>query len=407
MPTTTTSSHVLAPIADASRAATAGWRRWLRALLIVAIVIAAAIGLRLTYLKPAAVPVATVVAEIGRVEEVVSNNKAGTITARRRAMLGTEIGGRVTRLPVKEGDRVKRGDLLVVLSDGEVRAHVAVQERTLDTARSAAVEACAQSDLAGRDLVRMRQLAADQLVSRQALDQAESRGTTAAAACQTADASVRQAEAGLALARVSLEKTSLRAPFGGVVSKLSTQLGEWITPAPTGLLIPPVIDLIDTDSIYVRAPLDEVDAAKIRPGLPVRITMDAFAGQAFPGRITHVASSVSEAQQQNRTFDVEVAFDDVSLARTLLPGTSADVEIIIQARDHVLRVPTSAILQGPRVLVVRNEILVAVPVRIGLSNWDVTEIVDGLASGDRIVTSLDRLEVREGARVRVSAGEPR
>jgi HlyD family secretion protein len=96
-----------------------------------------------------------------------------------------------------------------------------------------------------------------------------------------------------------------------------------------------------------------------------------------------------------------VAFTDAALAETLLPGTSADVEVILQARDGVVRVPTSAILQGGRVLVVRDGSLVAVSVRAGLANWEFTEITDGLRAGDAIVTSLDRPEVKEGARVRV------
>jgi HlyD family secretion protein len=193
----------------------------------------------------------------------------------------------------------------------------------------------------------------------------------------------------------------LRAPFDAIISKVSTHVGEWITPSPAGLPMPPALELIDLRSIYVRAPLDEVDAGKVRTGLPVRITMDALPGRSLPGTVTRVGAYVSEAQQQNRTFDIEVAFDDPAFAETLLPGTSADVEVILQAREGVVRVPTSAILQGGRVLVVREGGLVAVPVRSGLANWEYTEITDGLRSGDAIVTSLDRPEVKEGARVRV------
>jgi HlyD family secretion protein len=151
----------------------------------------------------------------------------------------------------------------------------------------------------------------------------------------------------------------------------------------------------------VRAPLDEVDVGRIRPGLVARITMDAYPGRSFAGRVLRSGSYVSEEQRQNRTFDVEVAFDDPSFARTLLPGTSADLEIILRARNGVLRVPTSAILQGSRVMVVRDGTLHAVPIQTGLANWEYTEIVGGAQAGDAIVISLDRTEVREGARVRV------
>ena len=108
-------------------------------------------------------------------------------------------------------------------------------------------------------------------------------------------------------------------------------------------------------------------------------------------------------QQQNRTFDIELLFDDAAFARTLLPGTSADVEVILRGRDEVPRLPTSAILQGGRVLVVRDGVLATVPVKTGLANWEFTEITDGLRLGDAVVISLDRPEVKEGARVAIVA----
>jgi HlyD family secretion protein len=87
----------------------------------------------------------------------------------------------------------------------------------------------------------------------------------------------------------------------------------------------------------------------------------------------------------------------------LLPGLSADVEVIVQKHDDVVRVPTSAILQGGRVLIVRDSTLVQVTVRTGLTNWEFSEIIDGLKAGDLIVVSLDRPEVRAGAHVRIES----
>ena len=193
----------------------------------------------------------------------------------------------------------------------------------------------------------------------------------------------------------ALEKTILLAPFDGVVAKVRGQLGEWLAPAPATSPTPSVIELIDTGSIYIRAPLDEVDVSRIRTGLPVRVTMDAFPGRSLPGRLTMVGAFVSEAQQQNRTLDVDVELEDAKFARTLLPGISADIEIVLQARDGVLRVPTPTILQGGRVLVVRDDTLIGVKVRAGLANWEYTE-VSTVSAGEQIVVSLDRAEVREG-----------
>jgi HlyD family secretion protein len=396
------SRSMLPPIATEATGSRATVSRWVRRLLVLVVLAGLGVTLRLTYFRPALVPVSVVRVEMGSVEELVTNNKAGTVTAKRQASLATEIGGRVVRLRVAEGDRVRKGDELLALSDADLRAQVTLQERSVDASRSAAVEACAFADFSAGERNRSRRLLADGAISQQALALAENQLTTAMAACAAANARTAQAAAAVDLARAILGKTVLYAPFDAVVSRVSAHLGEWLTPSPSGLPMPAALELVDVGSIYVRAPLDEVDAGKARPGLPVRITMDAFAGRVFRGRVSRVGVYVSEAQQQNRTFDIDVTFDDAALARTLLPGTSADVEVILDARDDVIRLPTAAILQGGRVLVVRAGLLVAVPVRAGLANWEFTEILEGVRPGEQVVVSLDRPEVREGARVTVT-----
>lgn len=396
------SRSVLPPIAAEETTHRRTIWRWARRALVLAVLVGIGVTLRLTYFRPALVPVTVVRAGIGSVETLVTNNKAGTVTARRRAALATEIGGRVARLPVAEGDRVRKGDVLLALADTDLRAQLTLQERSLDAMRSASVEACALADFAASERDRNRRLLAIGAIAQQVLAQTENQATTALASCNAAKARVAQAAAAVDVARATLDKSVLRAPFDAVVAKVSTHTGEWLTPSPAGLPMPAALELIDVGSIYVRAPLDEVDAGKVQTGLPVRITMDAFAGRVFRGRVRRVGAYVSEAQQQNRTFDIDVAFEDAAFARTLLPGTSADVVVILETRDDVVRLPTSAILQGGRVLVVRDGVLVGVPVRTGLSNWEVTEITDGIRPGDAVVISLDRPEIREGARVAVT-----
>jgi HlyD family secretion protein len=187
-----------------------------------------------------------------------------------------------------------------------------------------------------------------------------------------------------------------------VVLDVTTEVGEWISPSPPGVFIPPVVDLIAPESLYVSAPIDEADVSLIGTGLPVRITMDAFRGRSFPGTVSYVASFVETRQEQNRTLSVEAEFDDQELPRNLLPGLSADMEIILDAHDDVVRIPTYALLEGNRVLVVNEDHLVGVPVEIGLRNWQFTEITAGLSVGDPVVISLDRTEVKEGAEVEVT-----
>jgi HlyD family secretion protein len=104
--------------------------------------------------------------------------------------------------------------------------------------------------------------------------------------------------------------------------------------------------------------------------------------------------------------DVEATFDNPEAAGRLLVGYSADVEVVLATRKDVLRVPTSALLEGGRALVVdADDRLVERKLKTGLANWEYTEVVEGLAAGDRVVTSLDRTGVKAGARVTLE-GKP-
>lgn len=375
--------------------------RWIRRAVLLGFLAGLVWAARATLFSPAIVPVTVYTVERGRVEQTVTNSKAGTVRSRRRASLSPEMGGRVELLAVRKGDRVRAGQVLMRLADAEYRAQVALQERALEAAAAAEREACQAAELAAREAERMRRLVEDGIGSQQTLDQLETARAGRVASCDAARARVRQADAALVLARVTLARTVIRAPFDAVVADVSTEVGEWITPSPPGLPIPPVIDLIASDEVYVSAPLDEVDAGRVRPGLPVRVTLDALPGRVFRGRVARVASYIDDRAEQNRTIEIEVDLDDPSEARALVPGMSADVEVILDVREPVLRMPTYALLQGDQVLVVRSDVIERVPVRTGLRNWDFVEITGGLSAGDRVVVSLDRPEVREGARVRV------
>ena len=376
--------------------------RWTKAALWLIGGVGLAALLRLTVLRPSAVPITVYRVSVGRVEETVTNSRAGTVKSRRRATLSPEVGGRVAELPARKGTRVVRGEVLMRVADADYRSQVLLQEAAVSTARSARKEACRQAELAERDLARNQSLASDQIVSAELLDQLQSRRDVAVAACETAATRILQAEAALALARANLEKTVMHAPFDGIVADVTTELGEWIMPAPPGLPIPPVIVLYDDAATYISAPMDEVDVAKVRVGQPVRVTLDAYPGRPLSGRVTRVAPYVLDVQEQNRTFELEAELDDSSFGKTLLPGTSADVEVILNARDNVLRVPTYTLLEGERVLVVRGARLAAQPVETGLKNWQFVEISRGLAKGEAVATSLDRAEVKPGVRVSIT-----
>ena len=376
-------------------------RRWRAPLAIGLGVVLAIVLARLTVLAPDPVAVDVATVGRGRVEQTVTNSRAGTVRTRRRAKLSPEVGGRVVAIPHREGERVRAGDVVLELDADLQRAKTEVAEREAAAAASRRGEACLGAERAQRELVRNRGLVKDGFISTDLLDRVESAAQAAAAACDAARAGEESARAGADLARHELDKTVLRAPFDGIVAEVGIEVGEWTTPSPPALPVPPVVDILDPASIYVSAPMDEVDSGRIRLGMPARLTVDSIPGKSFPGRVVRVAPYVLDTEEQNRTVEIEAELDDPAVAATLLPGTSADVEVILDGRDDVLRVPTSALLASGSVLVVDGSRLVERPVEVGLRNWDQTEIRTGLAAGDRVVTSLDRAEVKAGARATV------
>lgn len=375
-----------------------GWSR----LLVLGAVVGAGFTLRATLFAPAPIEVKVFVAAAGRVEETVTNSRAGTVKARRRAKLAPETGGHVVLLPHRRGAQVRRGDVLLKIDDALQQAQLGLAR---DEARAGAAQrdqACLVAERAARERDRTRELSAQGIVSADLVDGVESQARTAEAACRAAEAVAARHASAVVLAEAQLAQTVLRAPFDGLVAETLVEVGEWTSPSPAALPIPPVLDLIDTRSIYVSAPMDEVDSARIQVGQPARVTVDSHRGQQFAARVVVVAPYVTDRLEQNRTIEIELELDDAELARSLLPGTSADVEVILSAREGVLHVPTSALLEGGKVLVLEDGTLVERALEIGLRNWDRTEVRSGLRAGEAVVTSLDRPEVKAGARARAA-----
>ncbi|HEX6864720.1 MAG TPA: efflux RND transporter periplasmic adaptor subunit [Thermoanaerobaculia bacterium] len=379
-------------------------RRWLIRIAVLVALIAAGFALRATVLRPDPIEVQASPVGKGRVEETVTNTRAGPVKARRRAQIAPEVGGKVVAIAHREGEQVKAGEVLMRLDASVGQAQVTLSRRELQAVEAQRQQTCVAAERARRELGRISRLAREGIVSADMLDQAQTSAESTEASCRAARAAVEQARAAMDLSSRRADQLVIRAPFDGIVADLSVELGEYTTPSPPGMPIPPVLDLIDPDSIYVSAPMDEVDSSRIAPGQPVRVTIDAYPGRAFPGRVTRVAPYVLDREEQNRTVEIEVALGDSGGpdAVRLLPGTSADVEVILQAREDVLRVPTPALLEGGKVLVVKDGKLEERTVRTSLRNWDWTEVLEGLAPGDQVVTSLDKPEIKAGAEVKVA-----
>lgn len=345
--------------------------------------------------------------ERGMVEATVSNTRAGTVKACRRAKLAPPAGGQIAHLLVKKGERVKADQVLLELWNEDLQAQERLAQEQFDMSQTQAKQACVQADLADKEIERAHQLQARGFISSEGLDQKSTAAKVARAGCEAARSQIGQARSRISVARASLQRMVLRAPFDGIVADISGEQGEYATPSPPGIPTPPAIDLIDDRCLFVSAPIDEVDAANIKAGQVSRITLDAIKGKSFAGKVKRVAPYVLELEKQARTVEVEVEFVEPPSAENLLVGYSADVEIVHTSHDKVLRIPTQTLLEGKRVLLYgAGGLLEERAVTTGLANWENTEITAGLNEGDQIVMSLDQAGVKAGVRVRPEANKP-
>jgi len=322
--------------------------------------------------------------EMRTVEKTVSNTRAGTIDACRRAKMSPAMGGQIASLTVKEGDMVKKGQVLLELWNKETKARVVAAER-------GAEQVCILSDKANRDANRITELFTKGLASEESKETAVSNAQSSVASCNAAKAQID-------VTKASLERTMLIAPFDGIIAEIEGELGEYVTPSPVGVATKPTVDLIDNTCIYIKAPIDEIDAPEVISGLKARITMDAFGQEEFPATVTRVAPYVLDLEKQARTVEIEAVFDNPQ--NFLLPGYSADITVIIDTVEDALSVPTQAVIRDEFVYLINEDnTLVKQNIEVGLSNWQYSEVLSGITIDDRIVLSIDRKGVEDGVKV--------
>jgi len=365
---------------------------------IITALAVAAIGGGWYLTRPEPVSVSLVVVERGPVSATVSNTRAGTVDACRRAGLSPSTGGQIVLLPVVDGDEVEQGQLLLELWNDDLKAEIRLAQRDTTAARSRADEACVIADFAQREANRLTMLLEDGLASEENTDRAVGIAASSTAACTAAHDGARVYAARVEVTEAALERTRLVAPFAGIIAEINGELGEFVTPSPVGIPTPPTVDLIDTNCLYISAPIDEVDAPAVREGLPARISLDAFSDRTFSGHVRRIAPYVLDVEKQARTVEIEAEIDDPDKG-SLLPGYSADVEILLASEEDAVRVPTSVIVDGNLVYVYDEAVgqLELREIEPGLSNWEYTAIIQGLRAGERVVTSIDREGVEDGA----------
>ena len=369
-------------------------------MLFISLLIIFGIAVLFTYIKRPR-PVAVVVQEVmqGEVLSTVTNTRAGTLKACQRARLSPSIGGQIENLPVKEGDRVEAGQLLLEIWNDDLQAQISLAQHEYQASIALARQACIIAEVEKREATRLRILRKNKLVSEEIVDQAESEAQAKQAVCEATNIKIKVSQSKIDLVQADLARTRLVAPFIGRIAEVNGERGEFLTPSPIGIATLPAIDLIDYTCLYVSAPIDEVDAPQVRPQMQARISLDAFAGKTFDGTVRRVADYVLEKEKQSRTVEIEVEFSNIKDITNMLPGYSADAEVILKRRDKVLRIPTAAIFERNKVLIFNSDgILEQRQIKVGMSNWSYTEVIDGLIAGEQLVTSIEREGVEDGAR---------
>ncbi len=373
--------------------------RWFIVLLLVVLA-----GVLVWYkMRPKEIEVTVAQVTRGTVEKIVANTRAGTLKACRKANLSPSVGGQISVLNVDEGDMVKKGQLLLELWNNDLKAEIGLAESEIKAGKTRAAASLLQAEIAQREADRMQQLISDNAISDQDADKAITEAKVLQAAYEAAVIEMATNRARLQVIKANLERSMLLAPFDGIIAKINGELSEYVTPSPPGIPTPPTIELLDISCFYVTAPIDEVDAPAVKVGMEARVIMDAFGDKHFPARVSRIDPYVLDVEKQARTVDVEVQFINNEDGENFLAGYSADVEIITAVEENVLRIPTQALFDNSLVYVYQpqDQRLREKTVRAGISNWDYTQVVEGLQEGESVVISTDRPGLKDGVRVKI------
>jgi RND family efflux transporter MFP subunit len=331
---------------------------------------------------------------------------SGYVTARRIATVSSKITGKVLEVLIEEGQAVRDGELLARLDATDAAAQYALSEAQLAAARSEVARAQAQLTLAEQTLTRQRDLAARQLVAAAALDEAIAGRDALAAQLQNARNGVRVASQALALARIGLDNTEIRAPFAGVITVKAAQPGEMISPvsAGGGFTRTGIGTVVDMDSLEIQVDVNESFIGRVKPKQNVEAVLNAYPDWRIPAEVIAI---VPTADRSKATVKVRIAFLErdarivpdmgvrVSFLGTALPAAPGS------AAPSMISVPAEAVLTrgGKEVaFVVRDGLAARREVSADPARDGQRRIHRGLAAGERVVLSAPA-ELEDGSKV--------
>jgi len=303
---------------------------------------------------------------------------AGSINAAQYVQIGSKIAGRVSAVLFNELDEVQRGQVLIKLEDAEIKAQLRQVQEALNQAKINLVNI-------EKNLERVKELTKKGFASTEQLDSAQQ-------AYDVGKVVIRQNQANYAFMQAQLEQTSIKAPISGTIVSKHVRIGE-IVAGPLGggsFSVPtPMAEIADLTDLEVQADIDEVDISKVFVGQEAIITVDAYPEKTFKGLVREIASVTMSRRDVGITYRVKVHITNPEKALKL--GMTANLDFLIENREKILTVPTSAVLlQGDRQFVfkVRNQRVFKEVVETGMEGEEFIEITSGLQPGEDVIVAI-------------------
>ncbi|HEU4762354.1 MAG TPA: efflux RND transporter periplasmic adaptor subunit [Gemmatimonadales bacterium] len=371
---------------------------------------------------------------------------SGKIDAKTSVDISADITGRITKIGVKEGDLVKKGQFLLQIDPTQYQAAVSRAEGLVASSQAATVQARANRDQAERALTRAKQLASSgtNLISPEAVEQAQTAFDVAAANLKASQAQQDQSRASLREAQDQLSKTHLVAPMDGRVVRVAKEVGEVAVPSTFSSAEGLLVTVADLSVILATVQVDETDVVRLAQGDSVQVTIDAFPDTTFTGRVTKISNSAvltatqtaGGSQDRAVDFEVEVTLDNPP--EDVRPDLSCTARIVTATRKDVLSVPIIALTvrdnepvpneeaakQGQAspapardtgaaaakkkdtegVFVVQDGIAHFRPVKVGITGDEYFEITDGLKQDETIVAGTYQAirDLKDGDKVKAA-----
>jgi len=387
-------------------------------------------------------PVEVRLEQVGTRDLVAVVTASGKIEPDTKVDVLSDVQGRITKIAVREGDLVRKGDFLLQIDPAIYQAAVSRAEAMVASAQSDLIRARANQDQAKRSLDRSKELqrTSPTLITAESVEQAQTAWDVSVANTKASQASVDQARAGLQEAQDNLRKTRIVAPIAGRVTRLAVEEGEVAVIGTFSRDVGLLMTIADLSVILAKVQVDETDVVRLSVGDSVEVAIDAFPDTTFMGHVTKIANSAqltatSTASGSNdRAVDFDVEITLANPPKDIRPDLSCTARIVTDVRKGALSIPIIALTVRQHeklptegtpaaapaapgdtskakakdtegVFVVTDGVAQFRPVKVGIAGDEYFEVVEGVKAGETIVAGTYQAirDLRDSTRVKSSA----